>query len=209
MQLSIYMKVDINMEYNGRTHISKMYTKANFIELNLNMDSSDRDWDSGIDMFIDRINGRYLNVISKIRENDYLYNDGFAIMALNCLLIETFLQFKKGWNETEDANKEKYSRFLIEEFPEVFINITLARCFYSNIRCGILHSAQTKKGSQLTTRNQYIVRRIDNNRISVDVIGISNIINDYFERYVENIRNRENIELRNNFLKKMNFICNM
>lgn len=197
------------MEYKGETHISKTYTKTNFIELNLNMDSSDDDWKKAIHMFEDRINGRYLNVISKIRENNYLHNDGFAIMALNCLLIETLLQFKEGWNETKHSNSDEYSRFLIEEFPAVFINITLARCFYSNIRCGILHSAQTKKGSQLTTRNQYIVRRIDNNRISVDVIGISNIINDYFERYLENIRNRENIELRNNFLKKMNFICNM
>lgn len=76
----------------------------------------------------------------------------------------------------------------------VFRNITLARCFYSNIGCGILHSAQTKNGSQLTTRNEYIVRRIGKNRISVDVIGISEMINNYFERYIENIRNRENIE---------------
>lgn len=69
------------------------------------MDSSDISWNKAICIFEDKIRGRYLDVISRIDNNDCLHNDGFVIMALNCLLIETLLQFKNGWNETDGSIK--------------------------------------------------------------------------------------------------------
>jgi hypothetical protein len=136
--------------------------------------------------------------------------DGFSVMALNCLLIETLLQFKKGWDETQNSNSGEYSRFLTEEFPDIFINITLAKKFYGDIRCGILHSAQTKNGSQLTINKEYVVKFIDSSRgrsISVDVAGISRIIRDYFYEYVEKIKDCSNEDERYNFLQKMKCLC--
>lgn len=198
------------MEYMGETFISERYKKEDFINLNLSMRSNEEDWSKAIDIFEDRIKGRYLDIIDRIINDGCLMIDGFSVMALNCLLIETLLQFKNGWDETKNSNSYEYSRFLTEEFPDVFINTTLARKFYGDIRCGILHSAQTKNGSQLAINKQYVVEFICTNRgrsISVDVIGISEIIRNYFYNYVEKIKNCRNEDERYNFLRKMRYLC--
>lgn len=196
------------MEYMGETFISPMYKKSDYRGLNLNMRSREHDWDTAIDIFKDRIQGRYLNVIDRIIDDHYLMVDGFSIMAINCLLIETLLQFKNGWDETRRGNAHEYSKFLNDEFPNIFPTMPLARKFYSDIRCGILHSAQTKNGSQLTVNKSYVVSYIDNsNCISVDVKGISRIIEEYFLNYIDKLKDSNNEDERYMFMKKMNYMC--
>lgn len=41
-------------------------------------------------------------------------------MALDCLLIETLLQFKFGYEETTGVNSVTYSNFLSCEFHDIF-----------------------------------------------------------------------------------------
>lgn len=66
-------------------------------------------------------------------------------MALNCLLIEILLQFKNVWDQTPlGVNKVEYKWFLKAELPEIFYNDKIAKMIYEDIRCGILHYAQTK-----------------------------------------------------------------
>lgn len=198
------------MEYMGETFISARYKKEDFIKLRLTMTSNEEDWSKAISIFEDRIKGRYLDVIDRIIDDRRLMIDGFSIMALNCLLIETLLQFKNGWDETQNSNSYHYSEFLMEEFPQTFININLARKFYRDIRCGILHSAQTKNGSQLTIDKEYVIKFIYTSRgksISVDVVGISKMIKDYFFSYVEKLKDCRNEDKRYCFLKKMTYLC--
>ncbi|MBK1810780.1 hypothetical protein JHL18_09035 [Clostridium sp. YIM B02505] len=198
------------MEYMGEIFISPRYKKEDFINLNLTMTSNQEDWIKAIDIFEDRIRGRYLNIIDRIIGDGFLMIDGFAVMALNCLLIETLLQFKNGWDETRKSNSYEYSRFLMEEFPHIFTSNNLARKFYGDIRCGILHSAQTKNGSQLTINKGYVAEFIYTNMrtsISVDVVGVSMVIKDYFLRYVEKIKQSNNGYERHCFLEKMKFLC--
>lgn len=197
------------MNYMGETYISARYTKEDFNNLNLTIRSNEKDWRFSIKIFEDRIRGRYLNIIeSIIREGD-LVVDGFAVMALNCLMIETLLQFKNGWNETpRGKNSEEYKQFLSQEFPHIFTNIKLAQRFYTDIRCGILHSAQTKNGSQLTVGEDYIVKLINNGRgISVDVIRVSRVIINYFNNYIQTLKDYRNERERFYFLQKMKYLC--
>ncbi|MCB2353921.1 hypothetical protein [Clostridium estertheticum] len=199
------------MEYMGETFISARYKKEDFINLNLTMTSVEEDWNKAIDIFEDRIRERYLNIIDKIMNDGCLVVDGFSVMALNCLMIETLLQFKNGWDETPyRRNSMEYKRFLLEEFSGVFTNTELAQRFYTDIRCGILHSAQTKNGSQLTIDKDYIVEFIHTSRgrsISVNVVGISRIIRDYFSDYVDKIKSNSNEDERHYFLEKMRYLC--
>lgn len=195
------------MEYNNESFISLRYTKDDFLDLRLRL-NSDENWDTAIEIFQDRIQGRYLNVIDELISRDELMRDGFIIMALNCLLIETLLQFKNGWDETEGGNRRSYSDFLVSEFPHIF-NSKLASKFYSDIRCGILHSAQTKGKSKLTFNEDYVVKLMKfQNReyVKVDVKNITLEIIDYYNRYLNMIK--ENIDdVRENFRKKMLYIC--
>lgn len=128
-------------------------------------------------------------------------------MALICLLIETFLQFYKGTDETPKNNRDEYSDFLCHHFPNVFVSKRMAKNFYSKIRCGILHSAQTKNDAILTYNKAYPAQII-NGVLMVSIDKFSDMLKGYFNDYIENLRSGNNLPLRKNFIKKMNFICN-
>lgn len=161
-------------------------------------------WRKAVEIFTDRIEGRFLSQI-RILTNDVNTN-GFSIMALNCLLIETMLQFKIGKNTTPTSNSEQYSNFLQEIFPTVFTSDDSAKAFYGDIRCGILHSAQTKGYSKLTCENSYVVR-FDGRGVTVSVEQFSISLNQYFEEYKQKLLDRSQVLLRTNFIKKMRYVC--
>ena len=128
-------------------------------------------------------------------------------MALNCLLIETLYQFKEGKDKTPShRNKEVYSDFLMQEFPLVFNTQNIANSFYSNIRCGILHSAQTKNESRLSDREGIAVV-LEGNTLVVSVKGMSLLLKKYFQWYLQKLSDPNEVTLRNNFINKMKFVC--
>ena len=77
--------------------------------------------------------------------------------------------------------------------------------FYVDIRCGILHSAQTKNGSRLSADAQINIvectERETNSPISVDVKKLEEALVLYFNDYCDRIRS--NNTCQSNFVKKM------
>ena len=193
------------MEAKGEINISPNYNKEDYLNLNLSIHSCEANWREAIKILKDRIEGRYLNQI-ELLSNDINVN-GFAIMALNCLLIETLYQFKEGKDKTPSHhNKEVYSDFLMQEFPLVFNTQNIAESFYSNIRCGILHSAQTKNESRLSDREGVAVV-LEGNTLVVSVKGMSLLLKTYFQHYLQKLLDANEIPLRKNFIKKMKYVC--
>ena len=193
------------METKGEINISPNYNKDSYLKLNLSLCSCESDWKKAIEIIMDRIEGRYLNQIDLL--SDDVNANGFTIMALNCLLIETLYQFKEGKDRTPSRhNKEAYSDFLMQEFPCVFNTQNIAESFYSNIRCGILHSAQTKNGSRLSDREGVAVV-LEGNALVVSVKGMSLLLKTYFQRYLQKLSDPNEVTLRNNFINKMKFVC--
>lgn len=193
------------METKGEVNISPNYNKDSYLNLNLTLQSSEADWNTAVAILKDRIEGRYINQIDLL-SND-INSNGFTIMALNCLLIETLYQFKEGKDKTPTRqNKEVYSDFLMQEFPHEFNAKNIADSFYINIRCGILHSAQTKNESRLSDREDVVVT-FEGNTLVVSVNGVSSLLKAYFERYLQKLSNPDEVTLRNNFINKMKFVC--
>lgn len=193
------------MEYKGKVYISPKYKKTDYLKLKLTNSSKDEDWAQAIRIFEDRIKGRFLNQIDSML-TDVRFN-GFAIMALNCLLIETLMQFRYGYEETpRKKNKEKYSFFLLNEFPNVFTSADIAMRFYEDIRCGILHSAQTKNDAILTDQSRYIIE-LKNGVFSVSVLCLSSELKKYIDSYCIELADRNQKNTRTAFVKKMNYIC--
>ena len=191
------------METKGEINISPKYRKDDYLNLNLTINSGEIDWGKAIDIFKDRIVGRYFDQINAL-SNDINAN-GFTIMALNCLLIEALFQFRDGKDMTPGKNSKAYPRFLVEEFPHVF-DVTSADLFYQSIRCGILHSAQTKEGARLSDDDSFIVNLVSGELV-VSVLGITNQLKHYFDTYVNKLRDPNQRTIRTNFVKKMKFIC--
>ena len=191
------------MESKGEVYISPKYRKIDYQKLNLSPDS-DENWEMAVKIFKDRIQGRFLNQIHLL-EGD-INTNGFAIMALDCLLIETLLQFRFGYEETKPKNKDAYSDFLCQNFPNIFDSKSKAERFYSEIRCGILHSAQTKGKTRLTDDSTYAIK-VTGDVLSVSVSRISEVVESYFDSYCSQLLDKNNTAIRSNFIQKMKFVC--
>jgi len=191
------------MENDNRILVSPRFSKEDYLHLQLNQNSSDEIWLQAVSIFDDRLYGRFWQPINILSAN--INENGFAIMALECLLIETLLQFDLGVEVTPPGNWQKYSQFLKKYLSEHFDKKSSER-FYSDIRCGILHSAQTKRGSILTTKTDYVINFQDD-ILSVSVEGLTNALLDYYNDYKEKILCRKNVEARRKFIDKMNYIC--
>src|SRR5689334_14664061 len=131
--------------------ISPSFNASHWRALNL-QDEVSKDWTTAVDIFADRINGRFLKPIEAIENHDDIeiaLFSGFAILALDCLIIETLHQFYSGSNETQGKHEDAFWDFFkssarFNEFDEL-----KARMFYSHYRCGLLHQAQTKRRSKI------------------------------------------------------------
>ncbi len=191
------------MEKNGIGMLSCEHTTSSFREMNLSIDSSSEDWNIAIGLFEQRFEERYFKSIEKMLEEPE--KNGFAIMALNCLLVDTFYQFENGLDEANN-NQRCYTRFLRTYMREIISSSGMAERFYKDIRCGILHSAQTKNGSRLTVEGTATVEFMnEQGSIRVDVVKFSNELKKYFQEYTMRLKNGDE-RTRLRFVTKMNFI---
>ncbi len=111
-----------------------------------NPDSSD--WERAISIFEYRIRGRFTDAV------DFLIADdeqrpvterrfGFAILAVDCFLVETLEAFRQGLTDTRSRSKDLCVAFLTQRnaFKALFTR-DLATRFYYEFRCGLAHNAQ-------------------------------------------------------------------
>lgn len=90
---------------------------------------------------------------------------------------------------------------------DVFNSDDIAEKFYCDIRCGILHSAETGNGSQLTVDKDYVVCLSTNRKyVSVDVVNMAARLKKYIDDYCNRLM-VNNRTTKSNFKKKMNYLC--
>lgn len=200
--------------FNGVISISPKYQVRHFTDLDLKLDSEAHIWDQAINIFVDRIENRFVIIIQdllgKVRTDYGVIDYSFSVMALNCLLIETLRQFKLGEDATVGNNEKAFVGFFkSSRFFNECISNKNAKLFYNHIRCGILHQAQTKYNSQLAINQEVMIERLedDSQCIRVDVEHFTNALIQDYEEYLRNIRNIDySPVLRQNFISKMNYI---
>lgn len=207
---------------NNSIYVSPRYEKNRYLELGLSEDnvsyfSKREDFEKAVKIFEDRIRGYYLRQIETLAETNVIVGEdqdgnilgtnGFAIMALECLLVETLAQFKYGFQNTKNVSEETYVHFLMHDLS-CCACISHARQFYSRIRCGILHQAQTKDRGGLNCQMtlSYPVYK-HNSFLMVSIPAFMEKMNEYFESYCDDLRNPDNVELRKCFVRKMDWIC--
>jgi hypothetical protein len=71
--------------------------------------------------------------------------NGFTMMAVSCLMIEALESFNQGLVSTTGVSQRAFQSFFdrVETFGEFR---ALCPEFYSHVRCGILHQAETTAG---------------------------------------------------------------
>lgn len=184
---------------------SKTWTIKDWEEIDF---SQEPGWQKAIDIFEDRIRGRFLDVIDIFECKN---GAGFAVMALDCLLIETLQQFREGVEETPGRQSGEYfRRFLTQTSFKGHFDVNKAGLFYDQIRCGILHQAEVKKSSKIQTKAELPLISIDEKEgVRINRRKFHEMMERVFREYVDALRknNPSDEPLRRNFKTKMNAIC--
>lgn len=141
------------------------------------------------DFIYDRLYGRYLmpfSFESADKNHKKQYKSGFLMMASCCLLIETYVSFIEiDYRDTNGEARNCFGYFFTTEprFKEMSIGGLqaggklstkkeggLPNDFYENVRCGILHNAETRNGWTITrsgkTYFDAATKKIDANRFA-------------------------------------------
>lgn len=102
------------------------------------------------EFFYNRMVERYINPVKAL---DCDEKNGFSIMAVSCLLIETYETFRQGWSSSEKQSKAAFCYFFDRE--DLFAAFRgHAQDFYKNVRCGILHQGETGGGWRITRKSE-------------------------------------------------------
>lgn len=177
--------------------------------LNLD-DPNSPDWTTAVEILAGRIHVRFIEPI------DYLIaaeepkpaierRFGFAVLAIDCLLVETLGAFIDGLEDTEGKSKATFCKFLTKR-PLFSADFTedLAKQFYEEFRCGILHQAEIGGESKVWSVGPLV--RVVGGRIIVNRNKFHEQLKTEFQNYLAELRDPKNVDLRKNFRKKMDFI---
>lgn len=194
-------------------------------------------WGLAAHFFEERIKTRYLDPIHAIQKLCKKNGEGFAMVNLQCSLIETFECFINGWlfyfddecNECKRGKNRIYWKNAYEEEinknnKEIFISFFNrfnnqfkidGEDFYTNVRCGLLHETQTK-GNWVIRATEKDTKRCDEEDRGKYIIYRNNFqdqLKELLEEYQDCLIKNEDFreikakDLRENFRAKFNHIC--
>lgn len=181
--------------------IAPNFTDADWKALDL---TKEPDWFRAIEAFRLRIEERFLKPVRAILS---FSRSGFAILALDCLLVETLQQAIEGVQSTPRGAAAPYFKAFLNRpaFRGAFDD-TSAELFRDAIRNGILHQAEVK-GSSLVRRDGPVVRVTPGgDGVIVNPVLFHCCLEGAFQDYIEELK-QPGSPLRKTLRQKMEFIA--
>lgn len=206
------------------------------------IDLADRNspkWSKGIEIIKDRFETRFFNQIDYLirhRAKKIRVNSGFLIMSVDCLIIETLNQYYLGLKKTTDryyndrgnrinpnrdclCNWQAFRDFFRHSsyFPNFKDNDILVKTFFNEIRCGLLHQAESKTNSLINIRNSNMVDAVVLGDYSRGIVVNRNLfhfaLKQEFDKYLLDLSNPDNKNILGDYLRdkcneKMVALCN-
>ena len=192
-------------------YIAPGITNDEYKKLNL-VDNDSPDWERAIEIFKSRLSSRYLEPVDLLIKDDENRSPidrryGFSILAIDCLLIETLQSFIEGLTDTKGKSGSMFVNFLTQRqsFKQHF-NKEEAKKFYEDIRCGILHQAEIMGDTLLWSVGMVKGKKLDGTPY-INRTKIHELIKKEVDLYCNELKNKDNLILRKNFRRKMDFIA--
>ena len=155
------------------------------------------------DFIYGRFYERYLQPFEKMNLD---IKNGFSIMAIACLMIETLENFWRGSKETPRGRGNEYfeSFFSRCSHSNNYLSVFQGLKFYKYIRCGILHQAETKGGWKVRRDGPLLKEETK----TINATKFLGQLNEYLKWYREELKKRDfkTDEIWKNFRKKMKAI---
>lgn len=184
--------------------ISRNFTVGDWEALDLSVEEG---WERAVEMFRDRLETRYLEHIRQLLP---LKTSGFAVLALDCALIETMENFRRGTRATPvGKGKEYFVAFLTSsKFADHFTS-ERAAIFYKQIRCGLLHQSEAGELSRIKRGGDLplVSDTADKKSLILNKMLFHDLLEEEIKLYYADLRSDATPGLRLNFKKKMDGIC--
>ncbi len=173
------------------------------------------DWEKALAMFEARMRRRFFEPAEALIGLDDARSDktfGFAILAIDCLVIETLQGFRDGIVNHNGKSKKLFKDFLLRW--DAFTNCLqpqanageLAERVYLDCRCALLHSGATDGALRVGVSGPAF-RFKDSHVQAINRTSFHRALAKEFEGYLLALRNADAKELREHFKKKMDAIC--
>ena len=159
------------------------------------------------EIIYNRFYDRYLKPFS-FPNDDFKknYKHGFSMMASACLLIETYMAFKKGEKDTKEKGRKYFEEFFKTE-PEfaIFKDSSTPEKFYYNVRCGIMHQGETNNGWTITRKHRSPL--FDKTTFQINAYEFQQELNNVLLRYKSDLQTKDlSDETWVNLIKKMEHV---
>jgi hypothetical protein len=165
------------------------------------------DWVRAVEIFHDRIETRYLEHIESILDHS---TSGFAVLTLECALIETLQQFRTGKGKTPRKEVGEYFvSFLTETSFGAHFDRPKAELFYTSIRCGLHHQSEAEGNSRIKRGGgrPLVAYTADRKGIVINVNEFHQLFKAVLSEYEDSVRDPTKTDVRDAFRKKMDYIC--
>jgi len=169
------------------------------------------DWERGISILEQRLRGRFTEAVEFLIADDEkrLPTDrrfGFAVLGIDCMLVETLEAFRQGLTDTRWKAKELCTTFLTTRPAfKAFFTPDLATRFYYEFRCGLVHNAQVFGTGRIWSVGPLL--QLDGDRITVNRSAFHLALLEEIRLYLEELCDPANTELRGRFRSKMDFVA--
>lgn len=195
------------MMLDDSTLISPRYEAGRW--RSLTFDTED-DWATAVAIATDRFESRYFAPVRAMMRDPLTADTcGFAVLAIDCLLVETLGAFEKGWPNTRYKCGEAIVHILTSSpvFRAHFDTDT-AELFVEYVRHGILHQGEVY-GDTLVKRGKYplVERTATGAGLIINRTRFHKALADHFCWYTRQLLSPANDALRVNFRRKMDAIC--
>ncbi len=152
-----------------------------------------------IEVFADRINGWQIGIAKKIIQHE-IQHSGFALLHIVFSYFEMIRKYLSGY-VGDGGSRSNFKIGVKATFPEIGLEeVKFLNALFESVRCGLYHLGMTKINVMLRCDIPGSIGF--NSERNILVICPDYLVEDLdirFHKYVADLRNPKNIELRKNF----------
>lgn len=168
------------------------------------------DWNKAIEIFALRIESRFLLPAKLLIDAKDGGTNGFSILALDFLVIETIAGFRDGRLDHR-RHSERLFKLLLTQWA-AFVDCVggenadaRAGAVYRQGRCALYHSGATDR--VIVRKTGPMIAFHDGGAIEINRTLLHEELVGEFQRYLADLKAPQNKALRGNFRKKMDHLC--
>jgi hypothetical protein len=172
------------------------------------------DWNKAISIFDTRIRSRFIEPAQLLIDAEgggKRGTNGFAVLAIDFLLIETIQGFRRGLINHNGKSKELFKAFLtnwptfLECLPLLSSADDLAGAVYEQGRCALHHTGSTDRIIVRKSGAMFVFH--EDGQIVINRTLLHQQLVKAFDVYVAALRDPASTAMREKFKQKMDHIC--